>query len=79
MLVCSLQIIVDDNFIVHAIGLGEFELLGGLSEAFLDARLGLSPSTAQASFEDFDGWWGNEDVASRDIGSLDLLDTLSAG
>ena len=76
LLVGGLEVVVDDGLVVHARGAGVLELLLGLGQALLHARLGLGAAAAQALLEDGLGGRGDEDEARGDRGLLDLLDAL---
>lgn len=74
--VCGVEVVVDDDDVVDAGGLGVLELVGGLREALLYARLVLGAAAAQPRLEGLDGGRGDEDVAGGDAGVFDLLDAL---
>lgn len=76
LLVRRLEVVVDDDDVVDAGGLGELELVLGLGEALLDAGLGLGAAAAEALLEGLLRGWRDEDVAGVDARGLDLLDTL---
>lgn len=76
LVVCGVEVVVDDDDIVDAGGLGVLELVGGLREALLYARLVLGAAAAQPRLEGLDGGRGDEDVAGGDAGVFDLLDAL---
>lgn len=76
LLVGSLEVVVDNDEVVDAGGLGVLELLAGLGEALLDAGLGLGAAAAQALLELLDRGWRDEDVAGGDARVFDLLDAL---
>lgn len=76
LLIRRLEVVVDDDDVVHAGGLGVLELDLGLGEALLDAGLGLGAAAAEALLESVLRGGGDEDVARVDAGSLDLLDAL---
>lgn len=76
LLIRRLEVVVDDDDVVHAGGLGVLELDLCLGEALLDAGLGLGAATAQALLEGVLRGGRDEDVARVDAGGLDLLDAL---
>lgn len=75
-LVRRLKVVVDDDDVVHAGGLGVLELELGLCEALLDAGLGLGAAAAEALLEGVLGGGRDENVAGVDAGGLDLLHAL---
>lgn len=75
----ALEVVVDDDAVVHAGRLGILELVVGLREALLDRLLGLGAAVAQAGLERGEGRRRDEDVARGDGGGLDLLDALCWG
>ena len=57
-------------------GLRVLELFYGLFESLLDAGFSLRSTATKTSLKGLGRWRRNEDVASRDVGLLNLLDAL---
>lgn len=72
----SLQVVIDDDLVVHAGCLGVLDLICRLGQPLFDRLLLVSPSTTQPLLEDLDGWRLEEEEARFQVGLLDLLDAL---
>ena len=66
LLVRRLEVVVDDDDVVGAGGLGELKLVLGLAEALLDALLRLGAAVAEALLEGLLRRGRDEDVAGVD-------------
>ena len=73
---CLLQIVVDDDSVVHARGLRVSNLVLSLLQTSQNRLLAVRRTTAQTLLQDLDRRRLQEEEASVEVGLLHLLDAL---
>lgn len=75
-LVGAVEIVVNDDEIVHVGLLGEGDFGEGGLEALLDGGFGFGAAALEAVAQGGHGGWGDEEVDGVEVGLFDLADTL---